>query len=932
MANRELIEKFQKPPWAKPQDVEAFLASVGPVDANDVVRVLDALTALYGKTTQNSYRLACMAFIGVVQAVTKQSASTSLFVPFVKSLKTPNALLTETLTHVLPLVDNPMEHKHLLALLGDKEANVRQAARVLLEKVANGLTVEALATLVKHRAFVGRAELLPLAAQFHGKGLVLVEAILSSSDPDDVAAAIACIGNMTLHAQDAVRGQALIEPHLGSPDDAVALRAITVFGALCDEPTFFEKVIPHVYDPRPVRVRAVLQGLERFPGKSALATLEYKFTEGPNDVRLAVLASLERMAGDDVLPLLVSAIGHTDLKVKAEAVRILRALTSEARIDVARALLWLLRSTDVSVRRMAAEVTSAIREGKEQLWPKLVRFLRDEDWWVRERVLDALVQLAGASLTPHLVAMLEDPSAGARRVAVDGIALVGDPQALGALVRAATDDPDWWVREEAVRAIGRVKDARATPYIVNFLEQGGDLAVACIDTLTALGGDVMEHVVPHLSSEDPEKRLAALRFFETHGDLSHAEQIRPLAFDPDLEVCQRARAILDTWAVKLFAVESTDDDPTKVLDRLLEKLVVEDGDDLVLTAGRRVYMKNRGKMIPLTKAELSAEQTYVLLTPLLTSQRTAALGSLVDVDFSYYSTTAGCRFRINVFRAQFGLGAVFRRIKSDVIPFDALALPESVKRLMHFKNGLVLVGGPPGAGKSTTLTALIDLINRDLNRHVITIEDPVEAVHKSQTSLINQREIGTDTLSFEHALKSMLRMDPDVILIGELRDYQTIEFALRAAETGHLVFGTVHTFSADATVERLVAAHPSDRRDQARAMLAENLRAVLCQFLFQDASTEGGRVIATELMLANEAISNVIRKNQSFHIPSLIQTARDQGMTSMDMSLRALYVANRISKDDLYLRLRNKDLYEDITGDVPLHKQLGADGTVPGST
>jgi twitching motility protein PilT len=927
MANKEIVAIFQKPPWAKPADVEGFLTTVGPYDHSDVLRVHDALLKLYGKTTQNSYRLACMAFIGLAQ----KQPSPELFAPFVKALKTPNALLVESLVHILPLVNSPKDHPLLLALLTDKDATIRQAARTLLERVANGTTVESLAQMCRQRGFTGRADLLPLARQFGGKGLPLIEAILASDDPDDVAASIATVGEMSLFEPDLTRAQGLIDPHLGSPDDAVAVRAISVFGRICDESTFYEKVIPHIYDPRPLRVRAVLQGLQRFPGKSAISTMEYKFTEGPNDIRIAVLHTLERMATDDVLPLLVNAIGHADLKVKGEAVRILRALTSEARIDVARALLWLLRSNDVNVRRMAAEVTSAIREGKEQLWPKLVRFLRDEDWWVRERVLDALVQLAGSSLTPHLVAMLDDPSAGARRVAVDGMALVGDPQALGALVRAASDDSDWWVREEAVRAIGRIKDARATPYILNFLENEPDLAVACIDTLTLLGGDSIDQVIPWLGVDDPEKRLAALRHLEVHGNLNHAVHVRALAFDHDLEVCQRARALLDTWAVKLFSDQTTDDDPTKVLDRLLEKLVAEDGDDLVLTAGRRVYMKNRGKMVPLTKVELSAEQTYVLLTPLLNTQRAATLGSLIDIDFSYYSTAAGCRFRINVFRAQFGLGAVFRRIKADVIPISALQLPAAITRLIHFKNGLVLVGGPPGAGKSTTLTALIDLINREQNRHVITIEDPVEAVHKSQSSLVNQREIGTDTHSFDHALRSMLRMDPDVILIGELRDYATIEFALRAAETGHLVFATVHTFSADATVERLVSAHPSERRDQARAMLAENLRAVLCQFLFQDAADPDGRVIATELMLNNEAIANVIRKNQSFQIPTIIQTSRDQGSVSMDASLRALYLSSRISKDDLYLRLRNKDAYEEITGDVPIHKQLSADGSMNGS-
>ncbi len=255
------------------------------------------------------------------------------------------------------------------------------------------------------------------------------------------------------------------------------------------------------------------------------------------------------------------------------------------------------------------------------------------------------------------------------------------------------------------------------------------------------------------------------------------------------------------------------------------------------------------------------------------------------------------------------MGAVFRLIRSILPKLQDLGLPPVVASLADLQNGLVLVGGATGSGKSTTLAALIDHINRSSARHIITLEDPIEVVHSWSASIINQREVGAHTGTFAAALRSTLRQDPDVMLVGELRDLPTISFAVSAAETGHLVFGTIHTVSAAGTVDRLINAFPAGQQDDIRSVLAGNLRAVVCQHLLPRADGNG-RCLATEVMLNNDAIANLIRKGKTFQLPSVIATSREQGMQLMDVELLRLAREGVISVDEAYARALNKKDFE----------------------
>jgi twitching motility protein PilT len=330
--------------------------------------------------------------------------------------------------------------------------------------------------------------------------------------------------------------------------------------------------------------------------------------------------------------------------------------------------------------------------------------------------------------------------------------------------------------------------------------------------------------------------------------------------------------------------------------KLLQVGLSRQASDLHLSSGLPPVMRIKGEIVTLAQDSLASEQVQAMVYSVMDDGLQREFVQNLEVDFAF-DLLQLARFRVNVFMQQRGIGAVFRVIPSQVLSLEQLSCPKVFQEIAAYSQGLVLVTGPSGAGKSTTLAALIDYINRTATQHILTIEDPIEFIHKSKQSLINQRELNTHTLSFTNALKSALREDPDTILIGELRDLATMRLALTAAETGHLVFATLHTASATQAIDRIIDVFPAAEKNMVRFMLAQSLRAVIAQVLLPSIHLNQGMAAFYEIMLVTAAIKNLIRENKLSQINSVIQTNQRQGMQSLDQALISGVKEGKITLD-----------------------------------
>ncbi|MCE5359442.1 type IV pilus twitching motility protein PilT [Candidatus Igneacidithiobacillus taiwanensis] len=338
---------------------------------------------------------------------------------------------------------------------------------------------------------------------------------------------------------------------------------------------------------------------------------------------------------------------------------------------------------------------------------------------------------------------------------------------------------------------------------------------------------------------------------------------------------------------------------------LLGFAVKNKASDIHLSAGLPPMVRINGEMRPINAPALSKEVVHAMIYDIMNDAQRKWYEENLEIDFAI-DVPQVARFRVNAFQQDRGPAAAFRTIPAKVLSLEDLRAPAIFKEIIDVPRGLVLVTGPTGSGKSTTLAAMINHINNHRQEHIITIEDPIEFLHTPNRCLINQREVGPNTKSFENALRSALREDPDVILVGELRDLETMRLALTAAETGHVVFGTLHTSSAPKTIDRIIDSFPGGEKDMVRSMLSESLRAVIAQTLIPTADRRG-RVAAHEIMIANPAIRNLIRENKVAQMYSVIQTGQNQGMQTLDQCLLSLVRAHTISREDALRRAQNKD-------------------------
>ena len=340
--------------------------------------------------------------------------------------------------------------------------------------------------------------------------------------------------------------------------------------------------------------------------------------------------------------------------------------------------------------------------------------------------------------------------------------------------------------------------------------------------------------------------------------------------------------------------------------QLLAFGVEQGASDCHLSAGEPPMIRIHGDLKKLDHAPLTKEEAHALVYDIMNDAQRKAFEETHECDFSFEMGTVA-RFRVNVFMQRKGEGAVFRTIPTKILTLEQLEMPAILKHLCEKEKGLILVTGPTGSGKSTTLAGMVDYLNETFEGHILTVEDPIEFVHQSKKCLVNQRELGPHTNSFANALRAALREDPDVILVGEMRDLETIQLALTAAETGHIVFGTLHTSSAPKTVDRIIDVFPPNQQAQIRAQFAESIEAVLTQTLLKKKG--GGRVAALEIMTGTTAVRNLVREGKIHQIPGTMQVSQKDGMQTMDMALQNLVSRGLVSKEEAQSKSTNPNLF-----------------------
>ena len=637
-------------------------------------------------------------------------------------------------------------------------------------------------------------------------------------------------------------------------------------------------------DDEDIRFRAIAL-MSKFPDESHIGPLLRHCRNDSSRMRDAAIAALGPLLAksqtwsDEVLPLL----SDTNPKVRQLASKIIA--TQEPR-SIADAFLRTFRETYGPSKDRAVEAlrelgpqfiqafldrgqssdpgeaalsgSIAVTIRSPEVVPHCIRFLSGQDWWLRDRAAMALAEIRDELALPHLLKMLQDPESNLSAAAALGA--WGTPQALPALLEAykqATALTD--LRLEILDAFAKIQDPKVGPLLQKIVQ-----------------------VDPSPLVKDKAARL-----------------VRQRAGESD---------VVGPASARVFAPFDFASSAAPSLADLLRHARAVSASDLHLGTGTIPCLRIYGRLTPLPMTEPSEAQMREWILPILGEERGAELDARRQVDFCHKDAELG-RFRTNVFYERKGLNAVLRLVPYEIPNPTDVGLPESIWEITSYSQGLILVTGPAGCGKTTTLAALVDRINETERGHIITVEDPIEYVHANKESLVNQREIPSHSKSFAKALRQSLREDPDVILVGEMRDLETISLAITASETGHLVLATLHTTTSSSTVDRIINAFPPDQQGQIRMMVADSLKAVISQSLLP--RRDGlGRVAAFEILRNTPAVGGLIRDAKTFQIPTAIQTGAASGMQLMDGALLHLVQEGVIEPRVGYDRAQRKDAFE----------------------
>lgn len=634
------------------------------------------------------------------------------------------------------------------------------------------------------------------------------------------------------------------------------------------------------------------------------------------DARLAgtALQALSAQQGDAVVQVMLQAFGGSDATQREIAVAYMRAQAKRDPVAMRRKMLTLLSGGEDSTRRVSVEILLETGDPKEILEEVLIAS-RELVGWLRTRILETLQTFGDQVLQPALE-LLQHEDEQVRTGALVLAEQFDDPRLVGPVCRLL-DDPDWWLRIIACETLGRLGDERAVGPLVQALSDE-DTRWGAIDALAKIGSPKsLKPLTQLLRSDRVEVRRAVVRALGTFSDQRLFPILRAVqAKDPSTEIRTLAAEVERAMSARLNLESSTGDVASAVqagslgspVDRLLASVREMGASDLHLSAGEPPLIRVGGKLERLKLKPLSAEQVRKSVLSTLDERQRGILKESGEVDYCYAIPEVG-RYRANAFEQRLGLCATFRVIPNTPPTFADLRIPGRLTELLDYHQGIIVVSGPAGSGKSTTLAAIINLINETKPEHILTIEDPVEFVHPVKNSLVNQREVGGHTDSFARALRGALRQDPDVIVVGELRDADVTRMALSAAETGHLVIATMHTTSAVQTIDRLVTSFPPDEQQQVRMALSESLKYVISQQLIPRKDGKG-RLAIFEVLKGTPSIGNLIRDNKTFQIPSMMQIGAHVGMQTVDMALVELYEANLVTAEMAWTKATKQETFE----------------------
>ena len=637
-----------------------------------------------------------------------------------------------------------------------------------------------------------------------------------------------------------------------------------------------------------------------------------------DDLQVATFAltALEGLDSPEVAELMIERFAHGAGPVRERAAAWLRGAAKKRPEQVRPRLLQLLAEGEDSSRRLCVEILLETGQPAEVLL-LVLDYARNLVGWLRTRILDTL-QTFGDDVLRPAVQLLQHDDEAIRTNALVLAERFDDPRLVGPVCRLLTD-PDWWLRITACDTLARLGDERALPYLLKALEDD-NTRWAAIDAIGRIGSPAgLKPLVGLLRDPREEVRLevvSALGHY-TDGRLpTLLEQVRER--DPSIQVRTRAGEVSRELSQRLelsfhgsehHIPAAGDQHLSRPLDRLLAQAREAEASDIHITVGEPPLVRHDGVLTRLAgHAPLDAAATELMLFEILSERQARIAREQGELDLCHALPDVG-RYRTNLYQQRKGWCAAFRVIPNTPPTFADLGIPPRLSELLDYHQGIIVVSGPAGSGKSTTLAALVNLINESRPSHVITLEDPIEFVHPVKTALVNQREVGLHTESFARALRGALREDPDVIVVGEMRDPETIRMSLEAAETGHLVIATMHTTSAIQTVERLVKAFPPDEQPQVRMSLSESLKYVLSQSLIPRKDGKG-RVAVFEVLKGTLSVGNLIRDNKSYQISSQMQIGRRVGMQTRDMALSDLVDAGLVSAEEAWLRADQPTAFE----------------------